>query len=188
MIRFRALIAALTASLAGSAIAQSSAPAPAQPPCSAAQHRELDFWVGTWIATWDNPDGTKGTGKNVITRDEYGSCVITERFEIDNAPFKGFSISTYFAPAGEWRQTWMDNQGGYFDLFGGRSDDPAYAFFLEQYRRGDKSPFLRMIWQDVKPESFTWRWQKKASADAAWADQWVIRYTRSPAAAKSAAR
>jgi hypothetical protein len=34
-----------------------------------------------------------------------------------------------------------------------------------------------MIWQDVKPDSFTWRWQAR-KPDGSWADNWVIHYTR----------
>lgn len=150
---------------------------PAAPPCTAAEYRQLDFWVGDWIAEWERA-GVKGTGRNRITKDEYGQCVITERFSNEDGSFRGFSISTYFAPARQWRQTWMDNQAGYFDLFGGPKQDPDSHFALEQYRRGEASPWLRMIWQDVKPDSFTWRWQSKPSADAPWTDQWVIKYRR----------
>lgn len=56
---------ALVTSTSG-ALAQSSPTPP--PPCSTAEYRQLDFWVGEWIATFDNGDGTKGTGKNRIDR------------------------------------------------------------------------------------------------------------------------
>jgi hypothetical protein len=35
-----------------------------------------------------------------------------------------------------------------------------------------------MIWQDVKADDFIWRWQRKAKAEDAWADSWVIHYRR----------
>ncbi len=31
-----------------------------------------------------------------------------------------------------------------------------------------------MIWQDVKADSFVWRWQNRAKETDAWADSWVI--------------
>ena len=42
-----------------------------------------------------------------------------------------------------------------------------------------------MLWQDVKPESFTWRWQGKAKAEEEWQDQWVIHYSRAKKQAAS---
>ena len=161
----------------------SAPPPPATPPCSGPEHRQLDFWVGEWIATWTNPNGSQGTGRNVITRNEYGDCVITERFSTDDGSFKGFSISTYVTPAREWRQTWMDDQGGYFDLFGGPVSGQPHIFALETYRRSPNARFARMIWENVSADGFTWRWQGKATADAEWADTWVIRYTKAPASA-----
>ena len=171
------LLALLTCGVAGSAWAQS---APAVPPCSGPEHRQLDFWVGDWIASWTNADGSAAGGRNVVSRNEYGDCVITERFSADDGSLKGFSISTYVTSAREWRQTWMDDQGGYFDLFGGPVDGQPHSFVLETYRRTPNAPFRRMIWENVRPDGFTWRWQGRASPEAEWVDSWVIRYSRAP--------
>lgn len=161
-----------------SATPESTASTQAPQPCSTAEYRELDFWVGEWIAEWKNPDGTSGTGRNSITKDEYGQCVIFERFRADDGSLKGMSVSTYFKPAGEWRQTWMDDQGGYFDLYGGPSTEPRQRFQLETYRRRPMAPHLRMVWEDVERDRFTWRWQGRKSAEEPWTDRWVITYRR----------
>ena len=150
---------------------------PAPPPCAGPEFRALDFWVGDWVAEWEL-NGEKGTGTNHITRDEYGACVITERFRIDDGSFKGFSVSTYRPGLKQWRQTWMDDQGGYFDFFGGPVAGSDHAFMLENKRMVETQPHQRMIFQDVKPDSFTWRWQKRANANEPWTDSWVIRYRR----------
>ncbi|MEO0367043.1 MAG: hypothetical protein AAF265_16295 [Pseudomonadota bacterium] len=149
---------------------------PPATPCSSEAFRQLDFWVGEWHAEWQQPDGSVGTGTNRVTKDEFGSCVIYERF---SAPgLNGMSVSTFHNATAQWRQTWVDDQGGYFALVGGPSDDPAIEFMLEVSRLSDESPHLRMIWQDVEPQTFTWRWQGRASEEDAWQDRWVIRYTR----------
>ena len=145
--------------------------------CSTAEYRALDFWVGDWIAEWEL-DGEKGTGTNRVTRDEYGACVITERFRFDDGSFNGFSISTYRPGPGHWRQTWVDDQGGYFDFFGGPVSGSDYSFVFEDRRVTEKQPFRRMIFQDVKPDSFTWRWQRRDKASEPWTDRWVINYRR----------
>ena len=179
----RIALAAATTLIGGAALAQTQNPAPAAPPappCSSPEYRQLDFWVGDWIAEWGVPPGSPaGLGSNRVTRDEVGDCVITEHFE--GAGLKGFSISTYTPRAGVWRQVWMDDQGGYFDLVGGPVDGEDHVFQFETIRANPSQPRQRMIWQDVTADSFTWRWQNKpataAEADP-WQDQWVIRYRR----------
>lgn len=154
---------------------QSSQGQNAQRPCSTPEFRQLDFWVGVWDAYYA-PDAETPGGRNVITR-AYGDCVIQEDF--DGGPSTrgliGHSVSTYHVPSRRWRQTWVDNQGGYFALVGG----PEGAdFVLVNRRLGDDVPIQRMVFTDIAPESFTWRWQTSADSGATWTDAWVIWYRR----------
>ena len=34
-------------------------------------------------------------------------------------PFQGMSVSVYNPRLGQWRQTWVDNEGNYWDFRGG---------------------------------------------------------------------
>ena len=175
---------ALVLAAAVAAPAPGQSPAPPAPPCTGPEHRTLDFWVGEWIAEWDQQGQIpKGTGTNRVTRDEYGSCVITEHFKIDGGSLNAISVSTYRPNLKQWRQNWVDDQGGYFDLVGGPVSGGDHIFYFENKRTSDTQPYQRMIWQDVKPDSFTWRWQKRAKPDEAWSDSWVIKYRRKEAAA-----
>ena len=172
--RIRTLVTACAIAAIGTptALAQGQATVP----CQDEAFRQLDFWVGEWDATWENPDGSKGEGTNSITKDEFGDCVIIERF---SAPgLQGLSVSTFHAPLGQWRQTWVDNQGGYFALVGGPSSEEDTEFALELTRLSDAAPHLRMIWQDVSDDAFVWRWQGKATEAEEWQDRWVINYQR----------
>jgi hypothetical protein len=74
----------------------------------------------------------------------------------------------------------MDDQGGFFDLVGGPASGTDHVFALENKRTSETAPHQRMIFQDVKPDSFTWRWQRRQKADEPWSDSWVIRYRRKP--------
>ena len=163
------------ACIATPAAAQSQAAAPAAPPCIGPEYRTLDFWVGDWIAEdqQGNPIGT-----NRITRDEYGQCVITEHFRMTDGSMVGHSVSIYRPALKHWRQNWVDSQGGYFDLAGGPVTGADHSFHFENKRVSEAQPFQRMIWQDVKPDSFTWRWQMRKKADEPWTDSWVIKYRR----------
>lgn len=130
----------------------------------------MDFWVGEWDLSWEG-----GSGRNSIVR-TLGGCVIEERFT-DHAPggLVGRSHSVRVARAGQWRQTWVDDKGGYIALAGGPQADGS--FVLEAVRPSPAAPELRMVFADIRPAALTWRWQKK-EADGRWVDQWVIRYAR----------
>jgi hypothetical protein len=149
--------------------------------CSDPAFRQLDFWVGDWDLRWRNADGSESSGRNVISRDEFGDCVIYERFSAEG--FNGMSVSTYHQPTGTWRQTWVDDSGGYFALTGGPVNDGSVRFVLQNTRLSDEETQLRMIWEQVTADRLVWRWQSlPADADPerdAWADRWVIRYQRS---------
>ena len=151
---------------------------PPQPNCSGKEFRQLDFWVGEWRLEFEQPDGKTVKAVNRITRDEYGACVITEHFHRADTDYRGHSVSMYDAKSGRWRQTWVDNQGAYIALEGGPVADQQHAFEFRTMRLSESQPFARMIWQDLKPDSFTWRWQKRPSETDPWQDAWVIRYSR----------
>jgi hypothetical protein len=172
----------ITASLAGvfaiPAFAQTPAATTPAPPCNGAEYRSLDFWVGEWIAEDQNG---QPIGTNRITRDEYGNCVITEHFRMNDGTLIGHSVSIYRPGLKQWRQNWVDNQGSYFDLVGGPVSGNDHAFFFENKRLAETQAHQRMIFQDIRPDSFVWRWQRKAKADEPWADSWVIKYRRKQA-------
>ena len=84
-------------------------------------------------------------------------------------------MSTYHVPSQQWRQTWVDNQGGYFALAGGPVGDD---FILTLVRPTEQAPPQRMVFEDITQNSFTWRWQRSADSGATWTDQWVIYYVR----------
>jgi hypothetical protein len=158
------------------AIASAPAFAAPPPPCKGTEFRQLDFWLGDWHARWAASPGTPaGQGSNRITR-SYEGRVIEEHF--DGRPgmhLMGHSVSVYFAPAKEWRQTWVDNEGGYIDLTGG--PDGKGNFVLRTLPRPGTPKASRMIFTDIIADSFTWRWQKTLDGRV-WTDDWVIHYTR----------
>jgi hypothetical protein len=84
------------------------------------------------------------------------------------------SVSLYHAQTRQWRQTWVDNQGSYFDLVGGPN---GKDFVLTNLRQRSDAPHLRMIFTDIKTHSFTWRWQKSDDGKT-WTDSWVIHYEK----------
>lgn len=180
--KFSILLAAAALSISGSAWAQQQAATAPPPPCKGPEYRTLDFWVGDWDAV--DQQG-KVIGTNRITRDEYGDCIITEHFRMNDGTMIGHSVSTYRPGLKQWRQNWVDSQNGYFDLVGGPVTGSDHIFVFENKRLTETQPHQRMIFQDLKPDSFVWRWQNRAKATDAWADSWVILYRRKGKAAGS---
>jgi len=157
--------------------------APAAPPCSSPEYRQLDFWVGDWNVEFTQQDGSIGQATNHITKDEYGTCAISEHFRqpgggANGGDYIGGSYSIYDAVTKTWRQMWVDNGGAMFDLRGGPVTGERHRFQLTNIEpRGPKKAPLRMIWEDVTADSLTWRWQK-GNPDSSWTDLWVLHYKR----------
>jgi len=171
---------AILAGAAFLALSFGTVPAMAQdetppPPCSTEEYRQLDFWVGTWNATWVDAEGNTLYGTNTITR-ELDSCMILENFNGNPGnSLVGHSISMYVGRMNHWKQIWMDNQGGYLDFSGG-PDEEGFHFTME--RPQEAAPHLRMIFRDITEDSFEWHWQNSQDGGETWADQWHISYTR----------
>jgi len=154
-----------------------AAPALAQPaaPCDSTATAGLAFWIGTWDLELDTQAGP-ATGTNTITRDHL-DCVVRERFQAA-AGYAGESVSVR-TPAG-WRQTWVDNSGGYL-TFTGETDTEGRVIAMHQppfTNPQGQTQHNRMIWEDITHNGFTWRWQASTDNRATWTDSWVIRYSR----------
>lgn len=140
----------------------------------------LDFWVGEWDLTWPGgqggtPAGQTGEGTNVITK-TLGDCVIHESFS--GQGYDGQSFSIYDARSQQWKQTWVDSQGGHI-LFTGNRIDGTMEMRTAAFTDGQGNQRInRMIWEDVEENSLTWRWQSSTDGGETWTDLWVISYVR----------
>lgn len=150
---------------------------PDAPPCQAPEAAQLDFWLGAWDLTWTDDDG-EGRGTNTLTKTLDG-CVVHERFESTDG-FRGESVSVYDARRGAWRQTWVDNRGGYLLFTGGPDADGRMDLRTAPFTNPQtgEEQVNRMIWTDVSDDALTWRWQASTDGGATWEDHWTIRYTR----------
>ncbi len=112
MRRVVAVVSLAVVSLAASAYAQQTVPA-APAPCTAADHREFDFWLGAWDVT--TPDG-EPAGTNRI-ESVLGGCALLEHWEGRGGA--GKSLTLYVAADRQWNQTWVDAAGNRVVLTGG---------------------------------------------------------------------
>lgn len=161
MIRILSMIAALLMPLISPAQEQAST-------CDSDVHDDLDFWVGKWDAVWEG-----GSGTNTITK-EYNGCLIREDFKGSN--LLGMSVSSYSQADKMWRQTWIDEQNGYLDLKG-YYEGENYIFHTVPDSSKPNAQ-LRMVFSDIKKDSFTWTWMGTQDGGENWNNLWQISYTR----------
>jgi hypothetical protein len=148
-----------------------------QKPCSAPEASQFDFWVGDWIATWaDTLHGANRIEKM------FGNCTIHENFSDPRLGYIGQSWSVYNTNYKQWQQTWVDNQGGYISLTGGMVRDSMILTTAERTVPVKLSPtgklISRMVYYNIKPNSFDWSWQASTDGGVTWKTNWLIHYKR----------
>ena len=155
------------------------------PACASAHSRELDFFLGEWDVEWTLVDGRSGKAVNGVVL-ENGGCVLREHFRDLNGVIEGTGLYSYFAPGQFWAWSWMDSNGAAIMARGGPPADGSAAFALTPQRGADPNKQYRMVFEDVTPDAFTWRYQSRASESDAWTDESVSHYTRSSRRAATA--
>lgn len=155
-----------------------AAQSPTTNPCTLPQQKQLEFWVGEWDLTWPGQKaGETGHGTNRIQRIMDG-CVVQENFSGgDSMPLRGTSVSTYDAISGHWKQTWVDNQGGYLD-FVGDSKDGQMILQREVVRKDGTRLLQRMVWKNITANELDWSWEGSRDGGKTWQVNWPIHYKR----------
>jgi len=146
-------------------------------PCTAAQQKQLDFWIGDWDLTWpgDKP-GEVMHGTNSIKRIMDG-CVVQENFSAgESGHLRGTSVSTFDLRSGMWKQTWVDNEGGYLD-FVGEFKDGNMILRRETVRDGTKIK-QRMVFKNISADEMDWNWEASQDGGKTWKVNWPIHYKR----------
>jgi hypothetical protein len=147
-------------------------------PCTVPQQRQLDFWVGEWDLTWPGQNaGETAHGTNSIKRILDG-CVVQENFSGgESGALRGTSVSIFDAKSGHWKQTWVDNQGGYLDFVGDYKD--GQMILQRNAVRPDGTPVIqRMIWKNITTNELDWSWESSADGGKTWQVNWPIHYKR----------
>ena len=159
--------------------AQQSGSTAAPPnPCAAPEQKQLDFWVGEWDLTWPGEkQGEVARGTNSIRR-VLESCVVEENFSGDSAMhLRGKSVSLFDARAGKWKQTWVDNEGGYLD-FVGEFKDGQMILARDTVRPDGTNVAQRMVFKNITHNEFDWSWESSKDGGKTWQVQWPIHYKR----------
>ena len=140
----------------------------------------FDFWVGEWDLIWQTVNSKTGEGKNYISK-KLNDHVIEENFKVINDDnmkgFVGKSWSVYNKNNQTWYQTWVDNQGSYLD-FVGEIDGNKRIFKREFTLSNGRLVKQRMVFYNIKENSFTWDWESSMDNGKSWDLKWRIFYSR----------
>jgi hypothetical protein len=111
-------------------------------PCTAAEHRQFDFWVGEWtVQVAGAPSGAPPPPSDITL--EPGGCAVFENF----ANGAGTSINVYSPETGSWHQTFVFSNGQRLILIGGREGE---LMVLERPSPpGSPGSFERWTWDPL---------------------------------------
>jgi hypothetical protein len=143
------------------------------PPCQAPEHRQFDFWVGTWTVT--TPNG-QVAGTNTIERAMNG-CVLHESYTATSG-YHGESFNIYDAARGVWHQSWVDSSGLLLSLEGG-FEDGEMVLQGETVGPDGAVSQQRITWSvvDGDPNRVRQLWESR-KADGDWTVAFDGLYTR----------
>jgi hypothetical protein len=147
-------------------------------PCVAPEQKQLEFWVGEWDLSWPGEkQGEVAHGTNNIRR-VLETCVVEENFSGESAMhLRGMSVSTFDTHAKKWKQTWVDNEGGYLDFVG---EFKAGQMILgrDAVRPDGTKVKQRMVFKNISRNEFDWSWEASKDGGKTWEVQWPIHYKR----------
>ena len=161
------------------ALAQTPAPtaAPPRPDCSAAAHRQFDFWVGDWdvVPNGAPPQPGRQPARNTVTKIEDG-CVLLEQWRAPTSTGRSFNI--YDRSRGEWHQTWVDNAGGLHEYWGRLVGD-AMVFHGSMPSPSNPAVRLRvrLTFFDLA-DGRVRQFSERLNADGTWSVNYDLMYTR----------
>lgn len=138
---------------------------------------QFDFWLGDWTAEWKDADGNLMKGSNHVIS-LFDNRVIEENF--DGRPgtdLVGKSFSVYDQKDKLWKQTWVDNSGAYLD-FTGQFADGKMILSRKTINRKGSPVYQRMIYYNIKENSFEWSWEISGDKGKTWELRWKLNYIR----------
>ena len=151
-------VLALTACLSSAAFAQQGPPSG----CVAPEHRQFDFWVGSWIVTDSAGGVTYGTSS--VTSEEKG-CLVHEHWAGSRGG-TGQSLN-YFDPSRQvWEQDWVGSAGGMVRLMGHLENG---AMVLEgDTPQGKPTAHQRVMWIPQPDGRVRQFWRQTADSGRTW--------------------
>jgi hypothetical protein len=166
---------------AAPALAQQSnppaaAPAPPPPACTAAEHRQFDFWVGYWDVF---PTGKDKLVAHSLIEKLYAGCTIRENWmPLNNAA--GGSLNMYDPADRNWHQLWQDSQNGRVFFDGGIVDEKMVLVGNWQGANGPGKDALTRMTYSANPDGSVRQFGEQSTDDGkTWLPAFDFTYRKS---------
>lgn len=140
----RIALAALGIAFTATATASPSTAAVTSPHCTAAEYRQLDFWIGDWDTHESDAPDSPSIARTRVEPIAQG-CAIHELYEQTDGLI-GDSILSYDPVRKQWQQTWVTNRGAIMVLWGGFKDG-VLILEGEAHLQDGKSVMQRITWE-----------------------------------------
>lgn len=137
-------------------------PRQAPPTCEAADHRQFDFWIGTWNVTV----GGKQAGTNRIEVG-HGGCVLVEHWSGAGGG-TGTSLNFYNRQSNLWHQTWISSTGGALFLSGGLKDGAMVMQSAPVQTPAGTTLINRITWSPLANGDVRQYWETSTDAGKTW--------------------
>ncbi len=157
----RRTLVVMTLALAAPLAAQAP---PQGPPCAAAEHRQFDFWLGSWRV--ENPQNGAHQGDSQISR-LHGGCVIHERWT-GSGGSNGESWNIYDRARRVWHQTWVDNGGNLLLLEGGLVETSMVLSGPGAPAADGRPTINRITWTPMEAGRVQQHWQTSNDGGRTW--------------------
>jgi hypothetical protein len=148
-------------------------PPPRPPACATPEHRQFDFWVGTWNVYRTGTEVL--AGRNVI-ESLYGGCVIRESWSSQGGS-GGSSFNSWLPNDRIWRQTWVDGSNSYA-VFEGRYENDRMV--LTGHWPGaagpGTNPLVRMTYSRVEGGAVRQLGEQSLDGGQTWAPNFDFTY------------
>ena len=122
-------------------------------PCSKAEYKQFDFWLGNWNV-YDDKEQLIGTN-NIVKMTS--ACAIQENWVSKVSTNKGTSYNYYNATDTTWNQVWVDNTGYSLNLKGSyKNNRMTLRSGLVKSKKGDF--YNQITWTKNSDHSVTQIW------------------------------
>lgn len=128
-----------------------------------AEHRQFDFWVGSWKVT--DEAGEKVYGHNDISVGEKG-CLLTEKWR-SSAGGTGSSINYYNPSNKQWHQHWVDAGASIIHTAGGMEDGSMVMAGEIYYLKDARTAEFRARWT-LLPDGRVRQYFEERDAEGQW--------------------
>ena len=169
-----AALSLLALALPAATASAQSLPDTGAKPCQSSEHRQFDFWVGSWDVF---STAGKKVGENRIELIADG-CALLEQWT-GNGGVTGKSLNSYDAIDRRWHQTWVDNSGTLLILAGKLVDRSMVLSMTGPSPTDPKTTVLqRITWTPANDGSVRQLWELSSDAGKSWTVLFDGRYVR----------